>query len=107
MDASSDDAFDDAAARRLLEVGKREEELREEFRVDGPEWERMSVSHYTAYAAMIHEEGGWRQLFPAVPFEEEARLDLGAVLRARGAHAGSSPAVSAGRPTRWNAVRTR
>ncbi|WP_330177378.1 DUF5954 family protein [Streptomyces sp. NBC_01498] len=84
MEASADDAFDDVAAQRLLEVGRREEELREEFRLDGHEYDRMSVSYYTAYAAMIHEDRGWRQLFPAVPSEEEARLDLGAILRVRG-----------------------
>ncbi|MEV4969656.1 DUF5954 family protein [Streptomyces scopuliridis] len=80
--------FDDAAARRLLELGQREEALRRKFPVNGPDWERTSVSHYTAYSAMLHEDGGWRQLFPAVPAEEEARTDLRDVLRVRAVDAG-------------------
>lgn len=80
---AADEAFDDAAARRLLELGQREEALRREFPVDGPVWERTAVSHYTAYAAMLHEDRGWRQLFPALPTEDEARTDLRDVLRVR------------------------
>ncbi|MEV7422737.1 DUF5954 family protein [Streptomyces sp. NPDC091212] len=85
---AADEEFDDVAARRLLELGRREEELRKEFRLDGPDWERMSVSPYTAYSAMLYEDRGWRQLFPAVPAEEEARTDLRDVLLVRAAGAG-------------------
>ncbi|MFI5756723.1 DUF5954 family protein [Streptomyces sp. NPDC051569] len=87
-DEAADEVFDDAAARRLLELGEREEALRRKFPVEGPVWERMSVSHYTAYAAMLHEDRGWRQLFPAVPVEDEARTDLRDVLRVRATDAG-------------------
>ncbi|MFD5030390.1 DUF5954 family protein [Streptomyces sp. NPDC058220] len=87
-DEAADEVFDDAAARRLLELGQREEALRRKYPVDGPVWERMSVSHYTAYAAMLHEDRGWRQLFPAVPAEDEARMDLRDVLRVRAADGG-------------------
>ncbi|GAA1190415.1 hypothetical protein GCM10009654_54860 [Streptomyces hebeiensis] len=85
---AADDVFDEAAARRLLELGEREEALRREFPVSGPVWERTAISHYTAYAAMVHEDEGWRQLFPALPAEEEARLDLRDVLRVRAADGG-------------------
>ncbi|QXE38571.1 MULTISPECIES: DUF5954 family protein [Streptomyces] len=92
MSANSDDTadgvFDDAAARRLLELGQREEALRRAFPVDGPDTDRMSVAHYTGYSAMLHEDRGWRQLFPAVQAEEEARADLRDVLRLRAASAG-------------------
>ncbi|MFF5565674.1 DUF5954 family protein [Streptomyces sp. NPDC012623] len=84
----ADEEFDEAAAQRLLELGRREEELRKEFRLEGPDWERMSVSHYTAYSAMLHEDDGWRQLFPAVAILEEARTDLRDVLLLRAAEAG-------------------
>ncbi|MEW1720409.1 DUF5954 family protein [Streptomyces sp. NPDC093109] len=80
---AADEVFDEAAARRLLELGQREEALRKEFSLDGPDWDRMSVSHYTAYSAMLHEDRGWRQLFPAVPLVAEARADLRDVLLVR------------------------
>ena len=34
---------------------------------DEDSWERMAQSHYTAYTAMVLEDGGWRMMFPAQP----------------------------------------
>ncbi|MFD7896815.1 DUF5954 family protein [Streptomyces sp. NPDC059743] len=87
-DETADGLFDEAAARRLLELGAREEALRRAFPVDGPDVDPVSIAHYTGYAAMLHEDRGWRQLFPAVAAEEEARLDLRDVLLVRAANGG-------------------
>ncbi|WP_250300179.1 DUF5954 family protein [Streptomyces sp. A 4/2] len=84
--AGSQNAFDEEA-RQVLAVGAREEKLRRRYPIESTSFERTRMAPYTAYAAMVLEGAGWRQMFPAQPSEDEARLDLAAVLRQLTAHA--------------------
>ena len=43
--------------------------------------ERTAPSAYTAYAAMVLEDRGWRQMFPALPTEKGARHGLAEIFR--------------------------
>ncbi|MGW0731872.1 DUF5954 family protein [Streptomyces sp. NPDC002851] len=77
-----DAAAFDSEAQQLLADGEREEELRRKYPSDTSRaFEHTSMSHYTAYAAMVLEDKGWRQMFPALPTEDAARHDLSGVLR--------------------------
>ncbi|WP_328540226.1 DUF5954 family protein [Streptomyces sp. NBC_00344] len=90
--AGSQSAFEEEA-RQVLAAGAREEKLRRRYPIEPRSFERTRMGPYTAYAAMVLEGSGWRQMFPAQPSEDEARLDLAAVLRDTTAH----PHVGAGR----------
>ncbi|MEV8566216.1 DUF5954 family protein [Streptomyces sp. NPDC051322] len=90
--AGSESAFEEEA-RHVLAVGAREEKLRRRYPIESRSFERTRMGPYTAYAAMVLEGTGWRQMFPAQPSEDEARLDLAAVLRRSTAH----PHVGPGR----------
>ncbi|WP_328315919.1 DUF5954 family protein [Streptomyces sp. NBC_00388] len=83
--AGSRSAFDEEA-RQVLATGAREERLRRRYPIESTSFERTRMAPYTAYAAMVLEGAGWRQMFPAQPSEDEARLDLAAVLRSTTEH---------------------